>query len=94
MALTTEQIDILVEFIGGRFAAGAGLTDIVHAVKAACPGFSVTGAMASVMAEEPYRDEKGFCLYLVDGSNHCWLVTDKPENATAIVIGQKDEDDI
>lgn len=94
MALSPERIDAIAALAGRLFADGKGLDAVVRAVRDANPDLSnVTGAHASVMAEDPFREEAGFNLYLVDGSNHCWLITDKPETATGVVIGQRDEDD-
>ncbi len=94
MALSPERIDAIATLAGRLFAEGRSLDDVVRAVRAAHPDLSnITGAHASVMAEDPFREEGAFNLYLVDGSNHCWLITDKPEAATGVVIGQRDGDD-
>ena len=94
MALSPERIDAIAALAGTLFAKGTALDAVVRAVREAHPDLSnVTGAHAAVMAEDPFRDEPGFNLYLVDGSNHCWLITNKPQTATGIVIAQTDEDD-
>ena len=94
MALSPERIDSIATLAGRLFAAGEKLDTVVRGIRTAHPDLSnVTGTHASVMAEDPFREEAGFNLYLVDGSNHCWLITDKPETATGVVIGQRDEDD-
>ncbi|MBP2312091.1 hypothetical protein [Azospirillum soli] len=94
MALSLERIDSIANLAGSLFAAGEKLDSVVRRVREAHPDLSnVTGSHAAVMAEDPFREEAGFNLYLVDGSNHCWLITDKPEAATGVVIGQRDEDD-
>lgn len=94
MAITPDRIDAIAALAGGLFAKGANLDAVVRAVREANPDLSnVTGAHAAVMAEEPFREEPGFNLYLVDGNNHCWLITDKPDSATGVVIAQSDEDD-
>jgi hypothetical protein len=36
--------------------------------------------------ETPFRQYEGFDLYLVDGRNHCWSLTDRPENATGLAV--------
>jgi hypothetical protein len=39
--------------------------------------------------ETPFRQYAGFDLYLVDGSSHCWSLTDNPELATGLVIAAR-----
>ena len=94
MALSPERIDSIVTLAGRLFAGGGTLDAVVRGVREANPDLkTVTGAMAAVMAEDPFREEAGFDLHLVDGNNHCWLITDKPELATGVVIAQRDEDE-
>ncbi|CAO3446766.1 hypothetical protein [Azospirillum argentinense] len=94
MALSLERIDAIAALAGGLFADGTRLDAVVRAVREANPDLSnVTAAHAAVMAEDAFREEPGFNLYLVDGTNHCWLITNKPETATGVVIAQRDEDD-
>lgn len=93
MALSPERIEGIVAEAGRLFGGGANLDTVVRTVRAANPGLTVTGTMTSQMADAPFREEGSFSLFLVDGNNHCWVVTDKPEAATAIIIAQSDEDD-
>ena len=94
MALSPEHIDSIATLAGQLFAGGGTLDAVVRGVREANPDLkTVTGAMAAVMAEDPFREEPGFDLHLVDGNNHCWLITDKPELATGVVIAQRDEDE-
>lgn len=94
MALSPERIDSIATLAGRLFAGGGTLDTVVRGVREANPDLkTVTGAMAAVMAEDPFREEAGFDLHLVDGNNHCWLITDKPELATGVVIAQRDEDE-
>lgn len=94
MALSPERIDSIATLAGRLFAGGGTLDAVVRGVREASPDLkTVTGAMAAVMAEDPFREEAGFDLHLVDGNNHCWLITDKPELATGVVIAQRDEDE-
>ena len=51
------------------------------------PGLSVTRVDASDLSlETPFRQYEGFDLYLVDGSNHCWSLTDSPGDATGVAV--------
>ncbi|WP_042696130.1 hypothetical protein [Azospirillum sp. B506] len=94
MVLSPERIDSIATLAGRLFAGGGNLDAVVRGVREANPDLkTVTGAMAAVMAEDPFREEAGFDLHLVDGNNHCWLITDKPELATGVVIAQRDEDE-
>lgn len=92
MAIPAERIDAIVALAGARFAAGDGLDRVVRAVKEAFPGLYATGTQASVMADEPFREEARFDLFLLDGTGHCWLVTAKPESATGIIIAERDDE--
>ena len=90
MALSAERIENVVAIASRGFAAGQTVSAVAKSVKDAHPGLSVTGTFASIMAEEPYREEERFDLYLVDGSGHCWTITGAPDSATGIVIAERD----
>lgn len=92
MSLSAERIEDVVAIASRSFAAGHAVKSVVQAVKAAHPGLSVTGTYASIMAENPFREEERFDLFLVDGSGHCWSITGAPESATGIVIAERDEE--
>lgn len=92
MALSAERIEDVVAIASRGFAAGQAVKSVVQAVKDANPGLTVTGTYASIMAEAPYREEERFDLFLVDGSGHCWTITEKPESATGVVIAERDEE--
>ncbi|PWC54586.1 hypothetical protein [Azospirillum sp. TSO22-1] len=92
MALSSERIEEVVAIASRGFAAGQPVKAVVQAVKEASPGLTVTGTFASIMAEDPYREEARFDLFLVDGSGHCWTITEKPESATGVVIAEHDEE--
>jgi hypothetical protein len=92
MALSAERIEEVVTLAGARFAAGDKVGAVVQAVKAAHPGLTVTGTFASIMTDEPYREEARFDLFLVDGSSHCWAITGAPDATTGLVIAERDEE--
>ena len=51
------------------------------------PGLSLTRCDAQDMSgEAAYREYPSCDLYLVDGSDHCWRITDDPAAATGIVV--------
>lgn len=51
------------------------------------PGLSLTRCDVSDMGgETAYREYAKFNLYLVDGRDHCWHITQDPETATGIVV--------
>lgn len=54
------------------------------------PGLSLTRCDAADMSgEEPFRAYPKFDLYLVDGRDHCWRITDDPDAATGIVVAAR-----
>ena len=56
------------------------------------PGRVITVCDASDMTEgQPYREYSGFDLYLVDGSTHCWQLTQDVEAATGLVVARRRE---
>jgi hypothetical protein len=51
------------------------------------PGLSLTRCDAGDMSSEPvFREYPQFKLYLVDGRDHCWHITNDPTAATGIVV--------
>ncbi|MEW6132093.1 MAG: hypothetical protein AB1591_02860 [Pseudomonadota bacterium] len=51
------------------------------------PGLSLTRCDAQDMSGEPaFREYTKYNLYLVDGRDHCWRITDDPGSATGIVL--------
>lgn len=92
MALSAEHIEEVVAIASRGFAAGQPVKAVVQAIKEARPGLTVTGTFASIMTDDPYREEERFDLFLVDGSSHCWTITATPESATGVVIAERDEE--
>jgi hypothetical protein len=41
----------------------------------------------------PVRAADGFNLYLVDGREHCLVLTDDPANATGVVLAEVEHED-
>jgi len=51
------------------------------------PGLSLTRCDAGDMSsEQVFREYPKFKLYLVDGRDHCWHITNDPAAATGIVV--------
>lgn len=42
-------------------------------------------------AVEPFREEDGFNLYLVDGRDHCLRLTTDPETATGLLLAEVED---
>lgn len=94
MALAVDRIDAILSRAADMLAAGARIEAVVQAVKEMVdPGMTVTGTHADAMAEDPFKTDRQAAIYLVDNANHCWVITDKPESANGVVIGQRDEED-
>jgi hypothetical protein len=73
--------------IDALLAAAAQGEDPLPDCRARFPGLSLTRCEASDMSgEAPFRAYTGFYLYLVDGTGHCWHITDDPACATGIVV--------
>ena len=54
------------------------------------PGLSLTRCDAGDMSsEQVFREYPKFKLYLVDGRDHCWHITDDPAAATGIVVAAR-----
>lgn len=54
------------------------------------PGLSLTRCDAADMSgEETFREYPKFNLYLVDGRDHCWRLTDDPNAATGVVVAAR-----
>jgi hypothetical protein len=93
MALTDAQLDTIATAVRQARATGEMGEALVRSVRAACPGLSITGTLASLMVERPYRRDDGFNLFLVDSSGHCWSLTRDPEDATGVLLAIHDDDD-
>jgi len=67
-------------------AGGNPLTDF----RGAFPGLSLTRCDAYDMRDEQaFREYPGFNLYLVDGRDHCWHITQDMNAATGIVVAAR-----
>ena len=54
------------------------------------PGLSLTRCDASDMSDEQaFREYPAFNLYLVDGRDHCWHITDDMNIATGVVVAAR-----
>jgi hypothetical protein len=59
----------------------------VRNVRRQFPHLSVTRCDPSDLdADTPFRHWPHLSLYLVDGSAHCWRLTDDPAQATGLVV--------
>ncbi|MBT9540049.1 hypothetical protein [Thiobacillus sp.] len=67
-------------------AGGNPLTDF----RGAFPGLSLTRCDAFDMRDEQaFREYPAFNLYLVDGRDHCWHITQDINAATGIVVAAR-----
>lgn len=58
--------------------------------RARFPGLSLTRCDASDMSsEQVFREYPKYKLYLVDGRDHCWHITNDPAAATGIVLAAR-----
>ena len=83
MSLSAEDI----AEAGALLEASGTAADAVQKLRARFPGLSVTRVDASDLGmETPFRQYERFDLFLVDGSSHCWSLTENPEQATGLVV--------
>lgn len=83
MALTADNVRDIEALLN---AADAGEQTLAE-LRRRLPGLSVTRCDPSDLGvETPFREYPRFGLYLVDGSDHCWRLTDEPGRATGVVV--------
>ncbi len=86
MGLSPADIDEIGALLGGPAASTGALARL----RARFPKLSLTRVDASDLGmAEPFRQYERFDLYLVDGSSHCWSLTDNPELATGLVVAAR-----
>lgn len=85
MGLAAADIATLDALLGGDAADAA----VLKSLREQLPGLSLTSCDASDIDQEtPFRDYPRFSVYLIDGSAHCWKITDDPARATGLVVGR------
>lgn len=83
MTLDSDDIAALERFV----AAATGDTPAVAELRRLFPGLTLTQCDASDLdTETPFRSGPTLSLFLVDGRDHCWVLTDDPSRATGLVI--------
>ena len=83
MGLSAEQLAEIEALLEAPDANAKAL----GAIRERFPKLSITQCSASeVDAESPFRTYERFDLYLVDGSNHCWRLTENLDVATGLVV--------
>lgn len=94
MALSTEQIDTLLASAAGLIDQGKSIDDVARALREMMPDrMTVTGVHADSMSEDPFKTQGRAAVYLVDNSEHCWVLTGDPARANGLVVGWMDEED-
>ncbi len=86
MALTTTELDRIEEFLLADASSHA-----LPVFRTRFPGVSLTRCDVSDMNVDatPYKVNPDFELYLVDGRDHCWTMTQDPTCATGIVLAMR-----
>ncbi|HVZ52575.1 MAG TPA: hypothetical protein VG986_11445 [Pseudolabrys sp.] len=83
MALTADDVREIETLLGAGEASAQALADL----RRRFPGLSVTRCDPSDLGvETPFREFARVALHLVDGSDHCWRLTDDPARATGLVV--------
>jgi hypothetical protein len=82
MAINADEIDDIQELL-----ARAPAESLFAQLRERFPKLSLTRCDASdIDAETPFREYGRYSLYLVDGADHCWRITDNPGRATGLVV--------
>ena len=79
------RIDALLAALGEE-AAAETLDD---ALRRLLPGIECRRCDARDVLEEPFRETGRIDIHMLDTSNHCIRVTDRPAEATALLIAEK-----
>ena len=83
MALTATELDRIEDFLVTNRTA-----EQLATFRSNFPGVSLTRCDASDMGSDasPYKVYPEFELFLVDGRDHCWQLTQDPACATGVVL--------
>ncbi len=83
MGLSAEELAGIDALLGAPDATAQALVSI----RERYPKLSITQCSSSeVDTETPFREYQRFDLYLVDGSSHCWRLTQNLYEATGLVV--------
>lgn len=83
MGLSAEELAGIDALLGATDADALA----VAAIRQRFPRLSITRCDPSDLNDEtPFRDYERFDLYLVDGSSHCWRLTQNEAEATGLVV--------
>ena len=83
MGMSAEDLAAIDALLGALDADG----EAPARIRQRFPRLSITRCDPSDMgAEKPFREYERFDLYLVDGSSHCWRLTENMDEATGLVV--------
>ncbi len=83
MGLSAEELAGIDALLGSPDADANAVAAIRHQF----PRLSITRCDPSDLgAETPFREYERFDLHLVDGSSHCWRLTENLDEATGLVV--------
>jgi hypothetical protein len=83
MTIATAQVTR----IDAALATAGADSRAVASIREIAPGLMVTRCDALDMRDEtPFRIYENCSLYLVDGRDHCWKITQDPQDATGVAI--------
>jgi hypothetical protein len=73
--------------IDAALASADANSQTLAAIRQLAPGLMVTRCDAVDMRDEtPFRVYERCSLYLVDGRDHCWKITQDPDCATGVAL--------
>ena len=83
MGLSAAQLGMIDTYLAADTADAAAVT----ALRQALAGPTITRCdLGDVDQETPYRSYPRFTVFLVDASDHCWVITTDPARATGLVV--------
>jgi hypothetical protein len=86
MAISAELMEQIDAVLAQASADGPTLARLRGLVA----GLTATRCDASDLADsEPFRSYEHCALYLLDGRDHCMMITDDPTTATGVVVVAK-----
>jgi hypothetical protein len=83
MTIASAQVSL----IDAALATAGADAQAVASIRKIAPALMVTRCDALDMRDEtPFRIYENCALYLVDGRDHCWKITQDPGKATGIAL--------
>lgn len=93
MTLDPERLADLAATAATLAEQGLDQDDIARDLRRRFEGVTITNSRDDDLLDPPWRETAAFSLHLVDGTGHCWTLTDDPAQATGVVLAWRDDDE-